>query len=203
VKKPVQDRSRDSTDEMLAAAFDLLNEGGLAAVTIAAVSAKSGQSNGALYFRFKSRMGLLAAVQARFLEGIEQDARVAFEQATDEAHGRRALRIVIENYLAIFSAHRRAFRALMVEGQDFDVLRERGQRTSHDIQDRLVGWLVSRFGCAREEATVAVYLLVSSVVTRVVTDDTLLMSELPDDDALAEVLTRALSHLLGVDHTPV
>ncbi len=197
VKKPVQARSKGSTDQMLAAALHLLDEGGLAAVTIAAVSKQSGQSNGTLYHRFGNRMGMIAAAQAQFLDEIEAESRAAFERASAEANDVAALRTVALSYVTIFSEHRRAFRALMIEGQDFELLRERGQATSHRVQEWAVAWLVDRFGCSAEQAASAVYLLLSAAMSRVIFDDEILMAQVVDDAHLVEALVGAVHSLVA------
>jgi len=52
MRTPLQDRSTSSADRMLEATLDLLETGGLPAVTVAAVAVRAGTSNGSLYHRF-------------------------------------------------------------------------------------------------------------------------------------------------------
>jgi len=196
VKKPLQERSKDSTDQMLSAAFRLLDEGGLPAVTIAAVSEASGQSNGSIYHRFSSRLALIAATQASFLDGIESDARAAFDIAALEIDDRSALRVVAGSYVSMFSKHRRAFRALMIEGQDLEPLRGRGRETGHLIEGWAVAWFHERFGCSSEAAIGAVYFLLSAAVTRMVFDLDLIMAHRIDDAELTDRLVDALHALV-------
>ena len=191
MKRPVQDRSRDSTDEMLSAAHQLLTEGGLSAVTVAAVSARSGHSNGALYFRFKSRTGLLAATQARFLDRMESEVDTAIRLADMEPDDLTATRILIDNFVALFADHRSAFRALMVEGQELDVLRERGQKTSYELQARVVDWMTDRLATTRSAAEMAVYVIGSTAVAGVVFADDLLARD-PGSERLGDALERAV-----------
>ena len=195
MKRPVQDRSRDSTNEMLSAAYQLLAEGGLSAVTVAAVSARSGHSNGALYFRFKSRTGLLAATQARFLDRMESEVEASIQRAQTEPDDSVATRILIDSFVAIFTDHRSAFRALMVEGQGIDVLRERGRRTSYEVQSRVVDWMTERLATTRAAAEMAVYVVVSAAVAGVIFTDDLLVRE-PGPERLGDALERAVFSLV-------
>ena len=67
VRTPLQTRSTSSSDRMLEATRELLETGGLQAVTVAAVADRAGTSNGSLYHRFGDRAGLLQAAQDRAL----------------------------------------------------------------------------------------------------------------------------------------
>lgn len=181
---------------MVAAALALLDEGGLAAVTISAVSDRSGHSNGSLYHRFGSRMGLLGAVQAQLLDRIEAESATAFDRAAEEVDDRVAVDRIVGTYVAIFSRHRRALRALMIEGQDVEPLRTRGQETSHRIQQWAVAWFAARFGCSTPRAGEAVFVTLSSAMSRVLFDDEMLMAQPLDDAALGDALVTAVLALV-------
>ncbi|MFC6344921.1 helix-turn-helix domain-containing protein, partial [Nocardioides hankookensis] len=65
MRTPLQTRSTSSADRMLEATLELLEAGGLQAVTVAAVAQHARTSNGSLYHRFGDRAGLLRAAQER------------------------------------------------------------------------------------------------------------------------------------------
>jgi AcrR family transcriptional regulator len=87
-------------EAVLDAALALVDEGGLAAVTIAALAARSGVSNGSIYHHFGSREGVLrrllvdgfAALAARLAAAL--DGRPARDCVHDLVH--RHLRWVVE-----------------------------------------------------------------------------------------------------------
>ncbi len=179
---------------MAAAALALLDEGGLTAVTIAAVSNRSGHSNGSLYHRFGNRIGLIGAVQAQLLDRIEAESAAAFHKATEDLDDRAAVERIVGTYVAIFSHHRRALRALMIEGQDVEPLRTRGQETSHRIQQWAVEWFSTRFDCSTARAGEAVFVTLSSAMNRVFFDDEMLMHRpLDDADLVAALVTTVLA----------
>lgn len=140
---------------MLDATLDLLAEGGLQAVTVAAVSRAAGTSNGSLYHRFRDRTGLLLAVQERALGAIEESTAAAFARADAEPDDERALALLAREALDIFSEHRAAMRAFLVEGQGSGDFTERNVRSSRLLAGAVVGWLQRRFGTAASDAEAA------------------------------------------------
>jgi AcrR family transcriptional regulator len=196
VKEPQQARSKDSTEQMLAAALDLMSEGGLSSVTIAAVSERSGQSNGTLYHRFQNRMALIEAAQAQFLDAVEVELRGVIERAADESDDTAAVSLVAREYVSLFASRRRVFRALLIEGQDFEGLSTRGRATSHSGQDLVIQWMRARFGTDPVDAAAAAYLLLSSAMTRVIFEDDVLMAQTIDDEALGRILVAAILRIV-------
>src|SRR5690242_19817308 len=102
----MQTRSTSSADRMVEATLELLEAGGLQAVTVAAVAQQAGASNGSLYHRFGDRAGLLRAAQERALSAIEAETAAAFARADGEADDVRALRLLAHAALDIFARHR-------------------------------------------------------------------------------------------------
>src|SRR5579862_4980043 len=72
-RAPKQRRSRESYDRMIEAAIDLLQQGGLAALTLAAVSRRSRVSIGSIYCRVDGKDSLLREVQAIVLQQMERE----------------------------------------------------------------------------------------------------------------------------------
>src|SRR6478736_556481 len=137
---------------MLEATLDLLERGGLPAVTVAAVARAAGTSNGSLYHRFGDRTGLLLATQDRALGAIEAETAAAFARADGEADDVRALRLLARAALEIFARHRGPMRAFLVEGQGDPGIEARNERSSHLLASTVTGWLRSRFGAGRDDA---------------------------------------------------
>jgi AcrR family transcriptional regulator len=72
-RAPKQRRSRESYDRMIEAAIELLKEGGLGALTLAAVSRRSRVSIGSIYCRVDGKDALLREVQAIVLKEMEHE----------------------------------------------------------------------------------------------------------------------------------
>jgi AcrR family transcriptional regulator len=73
---PQQARSRETMERLLAATIGLLEEGGLAAVTVPEVAGRASASTGSVYRRFTDKDALLRAAFLRLLEGAH-DANLA------------------------------------------------------------------------------------------------------------------------------
>lgn len=72
-RAPKQRRSRESYDRMVEAAIDLMKEGGIAALTLSAVSRRSRVSIGSIYCRVDSKEALVREVQAVVLQQMERE----------------------------------------------------------------------------------------------------------------------------------
>lgn len=155
MRTPLQTRSTSSSDRMLEATLELLEAGGLQAVTVAAVADRAGTSNGSLYHRFGDRAGLLRAAQDRALSAIEEETAAAFARADQEADDDRALILLAQTALAIFARHRGPMRAFLVEGQGEPAIQTRNERSSHLLASTVTGWLRGRFGASRPDAEAA------------------------------------------------
>lgn len=103
----------------MAATIELLHEGGLQAVTIAAVAQRYGGSNGSIYHRFGDRTGLLMAAQEDVLTRIELAAAAAFSAAEQESDDDRAVQMLAEAALAVFAEHRGAMRAFFIQSRNY------------------------------------------------------------------------------------
>ena len=75
-RTPKQRRSQESYDRMIKAAVELLKEGGLAALTLSAVSTRSRVSIGSIYCRVENKEALLREVQAVVLQQMEREFAV-------------------------------------------------------------------------------------------------------------------------------
>jgi AcrR family transcriptional regulator len=193
VRAPQQARSQSSTNRMLDAALTLLDREGMAGLTIAAVSRESGVSNGALYHRFGDRRSLLQAAHDRFLSRLELDWLSASAPIWAVEDPGLLLAELVENYLQVFTEHRRTFRAfLMSKDTDVDV-RTRGLATSERGSRFIVEQLASRFGCSWDAAMVAYQLLYGQAILIVLFDD----EDLPAREVCAEVRLRHLTGALA------
>ncbi|MEQ4499406.1 TetR/AcrR family transcriptional regulator [Nocardioides kribbensis] len=192
MRTPVQSRSESSADRMLAAALDLLAEGGLAAVTIAAVARRAGTSNGSLYHRFGDRTGLLVAAQARALARIEAATSASFAAADAEPDDDRAVGLLARAALGIFATERAPLRTFLVEGRSDPRLGPPATAATHRLGDTVSGWLVERFATTPEQAGAAWRVLFALGASQALFDDGQVAAQPLDGDALGEALARAV-----------
>lgn len=196
MRPPLQHRSSASAEAMLGAVLALLAEGGLAAVTVAAVAQRAGTSNGALYHRFGDRQGLLVAAQARALEAIEGETTAAFAAADGEPDDDAALRLLAGAALRIFTEHRPVLRAFLVEAQSDPVLEQRSQASVHLLAATVTGWLRARLGASEAAAEASWRMIYAIAVSQSLFDDAQVSPAPVDRDTLAAALARAVAAVL-------
>lgn len=177
---------------MLDATLELLGEGGLAAVTVAAVAERAGTSNGSLYHRFRGRSGLLLAAQDRALGWIEQETAAAFRRADDEADDEQAVRLLVEAALDIFRAHHATLRSFLVEARGQAEHDARSVATSHALARLVTGWLQERFGVGAADAEAAWRILFALGAAEALFDEDQVSPTRLTQDELATAVTRAL-----------
>lgn len=181
---------------MLGATLALLEDGGLGAVTVAAVAQRAGTSNGALYHRFGDRQGLLRAAQERALDAIEAETAVAFVAADAEADDTVALRLLAGAALRIFTDHRPVLRAFLVEAQGDAVLEQRSQVSVHRLAATVTGWLRSRAGASREQAEASWRIIYAIAVSQSLFDDAQVSPESLGTEALGDALAAAVGAIV-------
>lgn len=192
MRTPQQDRSSSSTERMLDATLELLGEGGLSAVTVAAVAERAGTSNGSLYHRFRGRSGLLLAAQDRALGWIEQETAAAFRRADDEPDDELAVRLLVEAALGIFRSHHATMRSFLVEARGHAEHDERTVATSHALARLVTGWLRERFDVGVEDAEAAWRILFAlGAAESLFDEDQISPTRLTEHD-LATSVTRAI-----------
>lgn len=81
LRPPLQERSRASTDRVLAATEELLGERLLEELTLAEILERAGVSVGAFYARFGSRDGLVSPLHDRYDERVETIAARVLDPA--------------------------------------------------------------------------------------------------------------------------
>jgi AcrR family transcriptional regulator len=130
------ERTERSTEALLDAAAELIAEGGLEAMTFAAIGQRAGYSRGLVTARFGSRAGLVNALVRRTW-GQFQVRRDAITQPGQPAiEGLMSLVVAIRQYAQEDPRNVRALFALMFEalGPD-DALRERMMQFHQGMRD--------------------------------------------------------------------
>jgi AcrR family transcriptional regulator len=146
IRPPRQARSIESTTRMLDAAEALIAEGGPDALTVDAVVSRAGTSTGAFYARFGDRLGLLAAVQERFLDRLRNAAEAQADELADVPDLQQALAILVGGFLTTFRANRHAFNAIMVQNRGIPDFRARGSQATERAAAQLRDLLAERSG---------------------------------------------------------
>lgn len=196
MRTPAQSRSAASADRMLEATRALLEEGGVAAVTIAAVATRAGTSNGSLYHRFGDRTGLLLATQQRGFEQIAAETAEAFALA-DAALANGVSHEEVAGALAaaalgIFRTHHGSLRAFLVECSGQPEFEEPTDTFLHALAIRVTSWLREHLGADETAAEAAWRVLFALGAARAILDDDRVSPVPLDDDAFAAAVARAV-----------
>ncbi|WP_204164451.1 TetR/AcrR family transcriptional regulator [Nocardioides daejeonensis] len=196
MRTPAQSRSSASADRMLEATQTLLREGGLGAVTIAAVASRAGTSNGSLYHRFGDRTGLLLATQERSFAEITTETAEAFaraDAALAAGHERgEAARLLAAAALEIFTRHHGTLRAFMVETQGQPEFEEQSEPHLHAIAALVTSWLSRNLGASPAAAEAAWRILFSIGAAQALVEERRISPATLDRDEFAEAVARAI-----------
>jgi AcrR family transcriptional regulator len=103
-------RARTSRDEIVAAGRDLLEDGGLDAVTMMAVAERVGVRAPSLYKRVPNRGALIAAIGA----AAQEDLRRQLEPLTEDPDPAQGLRGIAIAFRAFAHRHPRAYELLFM-----------------------------------------------------------------------------------------
>ncbi|MCC7462761.1 MAG: TetR/AcrR family transcriptional regulator [Gammaproteobacteria bacterium] len=129
-RAPKQTRSRQSFDRVLDTAIEIINEGGLAALTLAEVSRRSRASIGSIYCRVDSKDALIREVQARALTEMDHEFAVLVNRVRRKGLPLRELVPAIVRELALhLKRHARALNAFMQQAGVDPVIESMGRKS--------------------------------------------------------------------------
>ena len=136
VKKPCQQRSRDSLERILKSAEALIRAKGYEALTIAEVVRRSHTSTGTLYARFPDKTALLYAIHERVLDRDEEEleARLA-EVDWDGLCFEETVRKLVAIKCELAKGTEKLYEAFVVSGATDRVVRQRGYRSKAFEED--------------------------------------------------------------------
>lgn len=199
-RQPQQRRSQESLERILDAAEYLIRERGFDDMTVAEVVQRSESSVGSLYARFRNKLGLLQAVQARYHERVEGAIAEAFDEARDEcledAVG-RVVRVLCDYLLN----EPELFRAFILEAVFDPRVRLQGERANANRRKNLTDvLLVHRAEIRHPDPELAVrwfYTMCMAVLRERITfgEGADLSGAFPDETMVLE-LTRTVTNYL-------
>jgi AcrR family transcriptional regulator len=192
-------------ERLLAAAIAVIEEKGLAGVTIPEVAATAGMATGSIYRRFADKEALVRAAFLQVLEASQEANRASLPP--DRFHGRsldEALHALGRALVAQYRGRTGLLKALdrFLAAQADAEFRERAAGLMEANLRRVIDALLpfqDRIAAADPERAITFALLSALTVVEVhKLDDTLLWSRmLPlDDDALAAETARAMAAYL-------
>jgi AcrR family transcriptional regulator len=160
VRTPRQKRAQASWEKLLDAAEDLLADEGHAGFTAAALSRRSGISNGGIFWRVDSMDALFVAVHERMIE------RLATEQAAALADADRWSGLGLEAFVAeavrvqaeLFERHGPLLRTMVLRTGSDPVASERGAAAVREAGSGFIAHLAPRLaaeGCPEPEVVAA------------------------------------------------
>lgn len=142
VRPPLQARSREAWDRILDTGRALLEEGGPAAVTIAAVCARAEVAPTAIYARVDGIGGLFWAIYEHGLAEVRADDARALAAALDAPIGSLArVTAVVDGLAATFEEHAAFLGPIIRYSATDDLMRARGSQTSIAIIDEIAALL--------------------------------------------------------------
>lgn len=142
-RKPMQKRSRDTLEKLLATGTSLLAEKGYEGFSIADVSARSGVSIGSLYQRFESKETMFAALQERILERIDAEQATLFSTIDKNLGDRELILESVRRLTAFVRSNEPLLRVMILRGAVDEATRERGSRSSVALAHAFSSFLLS------------------------------------------------------------
>jgi AcrR family transcriptional regulator len=130
-RAPKQRRSRESYDRMIEAAIELLKEGGLGALTLAAVSRRSHVSIGSIYCRVDGKDALLREVQGIVLQQMEREFALLVSRVRRKQLALRELVPTLVSELAHYLRRHSGLLAAFIQQGDRDPRVEEAGRKSY------------------------------------------------------------------------
>ncbi|WP_354246928.1 helix-turn-helix domain-containing protein [Agromyces sp. PvR057] len=135
VRPPLQARSRDAWERVLAVGLDLLRTEGYDAFTMGEICRRAGVSAPSIYARVDGRSGLFLAVYDRGMRAVAATEDRALEASGGTIEG------VARAMAAVFSEHRDLLRSVIVRAAAEPALLDRGAELSRGVVERFASRL--------------------------------------------------------------
>ena len=163
-KRPIQQRSRFTVEQILEAAAHIFAERGYAGTTTNHIAQRAGVSIGSLYQYFPNKDTILVALQARHMESASAALQGMLDEALREKTPledllRRFVRKVVEMHTSEPELHH----VLLYEGPRTPELSQKLHRIEDSMARTVEQMLARRGGLSHQHAKHAAYLLVHIV----------------------------------------
>ncbi len=204
VSRPKQARSEQTLYRLLDAAEELIQEKGLADVSIPEIVRRAGSSVGGFYARFKDKNELLRALEERFLQRLDEQV----VELADPGHWQRAttaeiVASCINELVSTYRAERNMISAFLVRAAADVEIRQEGMRFRQRVESRISELLLTR----RDEIShpqpevaidLAVQLAFGLMLQNVIFGDLRAGDRVLDDAMIETELTRNFLAYVGI-----
>ncbi|MFK0159936.1 TetR/AcrR family transcriptional regulator [Streptomyces sp. NPDC090493] len=199
----LQERSRRSQQDILKAGYALLEEGGVDALTVAAVAERAGMAVGSIYRRFGDKEGLLLAIQHAFTENLQAEIteRMSLERLRLLRDPAVAIAEAVGAITDAFQSHEALLRVFLLLGTRHEAVRAEGSRVSVE-GNRHFAETLRHTPIAHADSAAALdfaFRLTYAAIAHRVTQGEFLESErpLPWSELRSHLQTAVVSYLLG------
>ncbi|MFF3373946.1 TetR/AcrR family transcriptional regulator [Streptomyces sp. NPDC002680] len=199
----LQERSRRSQQGILDAGYALLEEGGVEALTVAAVAERAGMAVGSIYRRFGDKEGLLLAIQHAFTESLQAEIveRMSVERLRILRDPAVAVAEAVGAISDAFQSHEALLRVFLLLGTRHEEVRKEGSRVSVEGNHRFTEALRHAPIAHRdpEAALDFAFRLIYATIAHRVTHGEFLESDrpLPWNELRSHLQTAVVSYLLS------
>ena len=204
VSRPKQARSEQTLYRLIDAAEELIQEKGLADVSIPEIVRRAGSSVGGFYARFKDKNELLRALEERFLQRLDEQV----VELADPGHWQRAttaeiVASCINELVSTYRAEHNMISAFLVRAAADVEIRKEGMRFRQRVERRISELLLTR----RDEIShpqpevaidLAVQLAFGLMLQNVIFGDLRAGDRVLDDAKIETELTRNFLAYVGI-----
>ncbi|MEH0574452.1 MULTISPECIES: helix-turn-helix domain-containing protein [Streptomyces] len=199
----LREGSRRSQQDLMQAGYTLLEEGGVDALTVAAVAERAGMAVGSIYRRFGDKEGLLLAIQHAFTENLQAEIRQ--RMSVDRLRLLRDPAVAIAEAVGAiidsFQAHEALLRVFLLLGTRHAAVRREGSRVSVE-GNRHFAEALRHTPVAHPDPEAGLdfaFRLVYATIAHRITQGEFLESErpLPWNELRSHLQTAVVSYLLG------
>ena len=185
----------DLREALVQAGVAILEENGLAALTLRETARRAGVSHAAPYHHFADKEALLAAVAARGFQMQREEMTLAANQLAQKNDELQAYGLT---YAAFAQAHPSLFRLMYSLGKAKVPSSDELNQAAASVYEGILDGICEKTGCDRKQAQSIALLLWSSVhgITMLWLDGQFEGPDSPPLDALAFQVTEALGPVL-------
>jgi AcrR family transcriptional regulator len=163
-KKPVQKRSREKVDAILAAAAQVFEEHGMAAGTTNRIAERAGVSIGTLYQYFPCKEAVAAALLEQHVAETVGLLNALVRRAAERRPSMRdGLHEYVSRMMALHAGRPRLQHILLEEVPRSDALHQRQMRLRQEAVDSVARMMEANPAIARPDLDRAAYLVVEAV----------------------------------------